>query len=163
MAPVDIWFWVVTVVLAALIAMIIVGARRSRSRIDPTNVSIDPALAGRVRDLMAKGDKVKAVKELREATGLGLGDAIRIAEKMAPAKAAGGGASGRPKEDGAPAGPPHSSGGGDGDRVLAGIGPDHLDELRDLVAAGQQSAAVTMVRELTGLPLADAKAFVDRL
>jgi hypothetical protein len=97
MAPVDIWFWVVTVVLAALIAMIIVGARRSRSRIDPTNVSIDPALAGRVRDLMAKGDKVKAVKELREATGLGLGDAIRIAEKMAPAKAAGGGASGRRK------------------------------------------------------------------
>jgi len=149
---VDIWFWVVVVVGAALIAMVLVGARRSRSRVDPTQVTIDAALAGRIKALTAKGDKLGAVKELRAATGLGLADAVRIVEKMSPAK-------------GKPAGGPDLSKAPqtDADRLLAGIGPDHLDELRSLVGAGQQIQAIKRVRELTGLGLKEAKDFVDGL
>lgn len=145
----DIWFWLVVLVGAALIAFIVVGARRSRSRVDPTQVTIDPALAGRIRTLTAKGDKLKAVKELREATGLGLGDAVRIVEKMAE--------SGKQRAGQKPA---DDRG---GDRVLAAIGPDHIDELRALVGSGQQIQAIKIVRELTGMGLKEAKEFVDAL
>lgn len=150
---VDIWFWVVVVVGAAVIALVLVGARRSRSRVDPTQVTIDAALAGRIKQLTAKGDKLAAVKELRSATGLGLADAIRIVEKMAPAKGAASGAPNLGKAD------PQS----DADRAAAGIGPDHLDELRALVGAGQQVQAIKRVRELTGWGLKESKTFVDRL
>lgn len=167
MASVDIWFWIVTLVLAALIAMINVGARRSRSRVDPTDVTIDPALAARVRSLTAKGDRLKAVKELREATGLGLGDAVRIVEKMTPAKKDGSaGKDGSAAKGGAvdKGGPPMVDGvSADRNGVLADIGPDHLDELRELVGSGQQIQAIKMVRELTGMGLSEAKDFVERL
>lgn len=149
--PVDIWFWVVVVVGAAVIALVLVGTRsRSRPRVDPTQVTIDPALAGRIKALTTKGDKLAAVKELRSATGLGLADAVRIVERMTPAKGAGGG-------------PNLSRTGPAAGNPTADIGPDHLDELRTLVGAGQQIQAIKRVRELTGMGLKEAKDFVDRL
>ena len=147
----DIWFWIVVVLGAAVIAMVIVGARRARQRVDPTQITIDPALAAQIKALLAKGDKLKAVKVLREATGLGLGDAVRIVEKMTPQKKT-------PGEKAPSATPVVLS-----KSAHADIGPDHLDELRSLVGAGQQIQAIKMVRELTGMGLKDAKEFVDRL
>jgi len=47
--------------------------------------------------------------------------------------------------------------------ISATIGPDHEDELRSLVAAGQQIEAIKMVRTLTGMGLKDAKEYIDRL
>lgn len=143
----NIWFWFVVIVAAALIALVILAGRGARSRVDPTQVSIDPALAGKVKALYAKGDKLQAVKELRAATGLGLADAVRIADKLGGAKPA---AAGR-----VPA--------GDDAAVAAGIGPDHQDELRSLIAAGQTVQAIKRVRELTGMGLADAKDYVEKL
>jgi ribosomal protein L7/L12 len=146
---VDIWFWVVILLAAALIALVIVGALRARNRVDPTDVSLDPALVAKVRSQYRKGDKLGAVKALRAATGLGLADAVRIVDKLgATAKPA-------PKD-----GPP---GAGAVPPISATIGPDHDDELRSLVAAGQQIEAIKMVRTLTGMGLKDAKDYVDRL
>ena len=150
----DIWFWVVVLPIAALIALVIVGAVRSRSRVDPTDVSLDPALVANVRELYRKGDKLAAVKALRAATGLGLADAVRIADKLgATAKPA-------PSKQGSVSGelPPITA-----PPITAAIGPDHNDELRSLVAAGRQIEAIKLVRTLTGMGLKDAKEYVDRL
>jgi len=150
---VDIWFWVVVIIGAALIALIIVGTRSARSRVDPTQVSIDAALAGRVRERYAAGDKLGAVKMLREATGLGLADAVRIVDKLgASAKSAG------------KAGPSLVK----GDAVIesAGpsiLGPDNEAEVRALVADGNKIAAIKLVRTVTGMGLKEAKDFVDRI
>jgi ribosomal protein L7/L12 len=142
-------FWVVILLGAALIALVIVGALRARNRVDPTDVTLDPALVATVRAHYRKGDKVAAVKALRAATGLGLADAVRIVDKL--------GATAKPAP---PKDRPDS-------QVLppiaAAIGPDHDDELRSLVAAGQQVEAIKMVRTLTGMGLKDAKQYVDRL
>jgi ribosomal protein L7/L12 len=146
---VDTWFWVVVLLGAAVIALVIVGAVRARSRVDPTDVSLDPALVARIRQLYGKGDKLGAVKALRAATGLGLADAIRIADKL--------GASAKPA-------PSKEHPGGSGVPPLtAAIGPDHQDEVRSLVAAGQQIEAIKMVRTLTGMGLKEATEYVERL
>jgi ribosomal protein L7/L12 len=78
----DVWWWVILLVLLALIGLFMVARRSARTRIDPTEVSIDPSLAARVRELYARGDKVKAVTELRAATGLGISDALVIVDKL---------------------------------------------------------------------------------
>jgi len=151
---VDTWFWVVVLLGAAVIALVIVGSVRARNRVDPTNVSLDPALVAKVRGLYREGDKLGAVKALRAATGIGLADAVRIVDKLgattkpAPSK-------GHPVDEDLPpitAAP-----------IAAAIGPDHQDELRSLVAAGQQIEAIKIVRTLTGMGLKDAKDYVDRL
>jgi len=72
--------------IAAVIALVIVltwSTRRRRSYIDPTQVTIDAALAGKVNDLYRQGKKLEAVKLLREQTGLSLADAVTITEKIA--------------------------------------------------------------------------------
>jgi len=142
---VNIWYWLVVVVVLVLIGFVMINRRTVRSRVDPTDVTISSELAREVQDLYLKNKKLEAVKELRAATGLGLADAVRIADKL--------GAAGKP---GAAAQPAALG-------TAADIGPDHQDELRSLVAAGQQIQAIKKVRELTGMGLKDATDYVDRL
>ena len=146
----DIWYWLVILVILALIGFVMVSRRNVRSRVDPTEVTISPDLAREVKQLYLANKKLEAVKALRAATGLGLADAVRIADKL--------GAAGKPKPAaGAAAGPTTAA------SVAGQIGPDHRDELRSLVAAGQQVQAIKRVRELTGMGLQDAKDYVDGL
>jgi ribosomal protein L7/L12 len=86
---VDAWLWIALISLAVLIIPFLAIRRVARNRVDPTGVSIDPAVAARVRELYAQGDKgsrLQAIKELRAATGLGLVDAVRIADKLGTPK-----------------------------------------------------------------------------
>ena len=141
----DIWYWLVVLVVLAVIGFVMVSRRNLRSRVDPTDITITPELAREVQDLYRQNKKLDAVKALRSATGLGLADAVRIADKL--------GAAGKPAATAGPAG-----------AATAGtIGPDHQDEIRSLVAAGQQIQAIKKVRELTGMGLKDAKDYVDGL
>lgn len=144
----DIWFWVVVIVAAALVALVIVGRRSARSRVDPTQVSIDAALAGRVRELYAKGDRLKAVKELREATGLQLADAIRIADKLGA---------------GAKKGQPSPTLDKTAKLYDSNIGPDNEAAIRSLLADGNKIGAIKLLRELTGMGLEDAKRSIDSM
>lgn len=144
----DIWFWVVVIIGAALIAFVIVGTRSARSRVDPTQVSIDAALAGQVRELYAAGDKLGAVKMLRAATGLGLADAVRIVDKL--------GASTKPAGKTGPSMAKPVPG-------PSVLGPDNEAEVRSLVAGGNKIAAIKLVRSVTGMGLAEAKSLVERL
>ena len=143
----DIAFWIVVVVVAAFAAWLIVSrtASAARSRVDPTQLTIDPALATRVRDLYAAGDKVKAVKALREATGLGLADAVRIADKL--------GATAAPKQ---PAGSSVTT-------DLPSISKADERQVRSLVETGQTLEALRLIRRLTGMDLRQAKAYIEKL
>lgn len=147
----DILFWVVVLVAAALIALVIVSRSAARSTLDPTSVSIDPALATEVRKLYASNEKVQAIKALRAATGLGLADAVRIADKMAGA--------GKP---GATAG--SSPGARTGSAARAdSISPGDELEIRDLIAEGRKIDAIRTVRRLTGMDLQEATSYVESL
>lgn len=78
----DIWWWVTLLVLLAAIGVFMIARRSARARVDPTQVSIDPALAARIKELYAQGDKLKAITELRAATGLRTADALVIVDKL---------------------------------------------------------------------------------
>ena len=85
----DSWIWITPISLAILTIPFLAIRRAAKSRVDPTEVSIDPAMAARVKELYRQGDKagrLQAVKELRAATGLGLADAARIADKLGQPK-----------------------------------------------------------------------------
>src|SRR6476646_8745998 len=105
--------------VSALIALVIVRGMRMRKRVDPTDVSLDPALVANVRELYRKGDKLAAVKALRAATGLGMADAIRIADKLGATRKP------APSKQGSVSGelPPITA-----PPITAAIGPDHNDE-----------------------------------
>lgn len=78
----DVWWWVTLLVLLAVIGVFMIARRSARARVDPTQVSIDPALAARIKELYAQGDKLKAITELRAATGLRTADALVIVDKL---------------------------------------------------------------------------------
>ncbi len=78
----DVWWWVTLLVLLAAIGVFMIARRSARTRVDPTQVSIDPALAARIKELYAQGDKLKAITELRAATGLRTADALVIVDKL---------------------------------------------------------------------------------
>lgn len=83
MDSVDAWIWIALVTVAVITIPFLAIRRAAMKRVDPTNVSIDPELAHRVRVLCRQDKKVQAVKELRDATGLALRDALTIVEKLA--------------------------------------------------------------------------------
>lgn len=78
----DVWWWVTLLVLLAVIGVFMIARRSARARVDPTQVSIDPALAARIKELYAQGDKLKAITELRAATGLRTADALMIVDRL---------------------------------------------------------------------------------
>ena len=79
----DTWIWIALVTMAVVTIPFLAIRRAAKNRVDPTNVSIDADLAHRVRVLCRQDKKVEAVKELRDATGLALRDALTIVEKLA--------------------------------------------------------------------------------
>ena len=92
---------------------------------------IDPE----VHNLIRKGKKIKAIKRLRELTGMGLKEAKDYVDNW-----------------GEPASPP------------VGISPETLEfEVRELIRQGRKVMAVKRVRELTGMGLKEAKDYVDSL
>lgn len=79
---VDALWWITVLVAAAVVALIIVTLRR-RPRVDPTQLSLDPALVEEVTDLYVAGKRMQALVLLREKTGLSATDAAVIAERLA--------------------------------------------------------------------------------
>jgi len=151
-------WWIL--VIAAVIALVFVlawSARKRRSYVDPTQVTIDAALAGQVTGLYQQGKKVEAVKLLREQTGLSLADAVTIVEKIASRSKSGSNSGSKtavkrerpPRTDTAPSTSP--------------VDLDTELEVRSLVADGDKITAITLVRARTGWDLSAAKDYVESL
>jgi hypothetical protein len=79
------WMWTVLVVVLVVVLSVLVARRvvrtLARPGVDPTELSIDPELIAEVRRLGAAGQRVQAVKVLRERTGVGLADAVRLVDR----------------------------------------------------------------------------------
>lgn len=101
------------------------------------NVPLAPDLQSRLRMLAAQGQKIQAIKELREATGLSLLDANNTVESIAAGDA-------RP----VPGAPSRS---------------DLAYRARTLAAAGRQDEAVRLVVTETGMGAREATVFVRAL
>lgn len=91
----------------------------------------------RVRDLIAAGKKIEAIRELREATRMGLAEAKAAVERLELTGAL----------HAQPASPQ----------------TDVPVEVADLARRGRPLEAIKALRERRGLSLADAKQIVDRL
>ncbi len=150
--------------IAAVIALVIVltwSTRRRRSYVDPTQVTIDASLAGKVSGLYQQGKKVEAVKLLREQTGLSLADAVTIVEKIAK-RSKSGSTSGR-KTEVKKAAVNEPAAGADVSPSTAPVDLDTELEVRSLVADGDKVEAIKLVRARTGWNLSRAKDYVDGL
>ena len=95
-----------------------------------------------ISTLVARGNKIEAIKRVRELTGLGLKEAKDYVESM-PA-------------GGVPPAPPGSQAG-------APAAQGSLAEVHALAARGNTIEAIKRYRELTGVGLKEAKDYVDRL
>jgi ribosomal protein L7/L12 len=97
-----------------------------------------------IRALIAQGNKIGAIKRVRELTGLGLKeakDAVDAIEAGAPLEA-------RPA---------------DGNTGHGEVPAQPLDDVRALVERGNKIEAIKRVRELTGLGLKEAKDYVESM
>ena len=150
--------------VAAVIALVIVltwSTRRRRSYIDPTQVTIDASLAGKVNGLYQQGKKLDAVKLLREQTGLSLADAVTITEKIASRSKSGSKSSSKSSSQAGSKRERASN--ADMSPSTAPVDLDTELEVRSLVADGDKTAAITLVRARTGWDLSSAKDYIDGL
>ena len=151
-------WWIL--VIAAVIALVFVlawSARKRRSYVDPTQVTIDAALAGQVTELYQQGKKVEAVKLLREQTGLSLADAVTIVEKIASRSKTG------PNTGSTTAVRKERASRSDTAPSTAPVDLDTELEVRSLVADGDKATAISLVRARTGWNRSAATEYVDSL
>jgi ribosomal protein L7/L12 len=95
-----------------------------------------------IQDLLARGNKIEAIKRVREATGMGLKEAKEYVEALPHAPPLSQSTSRQPADP---------------------LTLDPEQEARRLLQSGDKIAAIKRVRELTGLGLKEAKDYVDSL
>lgn len=74
--------WFVIGALVLLAAAVAVGRRAARKGVDPTQVTLDPALVEEIRGLHAQNRKVQAIALLRQRTGVNLQSAVVIVDRL---------------------------------------------------------------------------------
>jgi ribosomal protein L7/L12 len=149
-----------TVVVAVVLGLLIVAwivlrmARQSAPSATPRRSaplpSVPPDVVYEALRILRDGNKIAAIKLVRERTGLGLKEAKDVVE-----------AAERGERQRIPATPAAAADGASGASGANGALRD--DELRALVADGQKIEAIKRVREHTGWGLAEAKDYVDGL
>ena len=138
----------VVVVVVLGVALVIVMRRSSDvpARVDlpisPPSSDVPPDLVEQAQSMLAQGKKIQAIKQVREATGMGLAEAKRYVEGLPPGSSV--------FQDL----PVHQAQTFDGDLE---------QEARRALVEGGKIQAIKRVRELTGQGLKEAKDFVDGL
>jgi ribosomal protein L7/L12 len=112
---------------------------------NPTPIKTIGTLSGdvedRVRQLIDRGQKIEALKEVRQATGMGLKQAKDYVDSIASQK---------PR-------PMIGSSASMGDRA------DAIGEVKNLVRSGKKIEAIKLYREISGVGLKQAKEEVERM
>jgi ribosomal protein L7/L12 len=140
---------IVAVVVLVVVGMIVFRLRGSWGistvRVDmPSTLPPPVTLASdeEVRRLLAAGNKIQAIKRVRELSGMGLKEAKDYVEAL-------------------PNAPALASLGPTPQTPISGQAAD--EEVRRLLAAGNKIQAIKRVRELTGMGLKEAKDYVEAL
>jgi di/tricarboxylate transporter len=142
---------IVVLVLVVLVLLVVVRVARRPGRDGPPRPVTTPVsaqLQARVRELTGAGQRIQAVKELREATGLSLLDAKNAVDAIAAGTSL-------------PVAPPArsaSAGSASGDPR-----GDLAYRARSLAGAGREADAVRLVADETGMSAPEAEAFVRAL
>lgn len=118
----------------------------------PTPRAVPTDVEAKARELVARDQKIHAIKIVREATGMGLKEAKDWVEAL-PHRLPG--AANRPATTTSPVADPRLQ--------MDVVPPDVEADARALVAAGQTLSAIKLVREASGLGLKEAKDWVDAL
>jgi len=126
------------------------GFRREPMRIQMLG-TVPEDVEMRVRLLIDRGHKIEALKELRQATGLGLKQAKDIVDSMASGNSlleisSQGTSSTNVKY-----------------QVPVGYGADAMDEVKKLLRNGKKIEAIKLYRQVSGLGLKEAKDEIDRM
>lgn len=138
--------------LALLLAAAVLGATRRGPDTPPRPTrTLDPSatreLARVVTESLAHGHKIEAIRDVREALGIGLKDAKGIVDRVE---------AGESVDDVLR-------------KVMAGAAgparpaPDVEQAARDALSRDDKIGAIRVVREHTGMGLAEAKAYVEAL
>lgn len=168
------------ILLGVVIALVLFGgwlAMRRRRPVERRPVT--PDLDARLRELAADGKQIVAIKELRQATGMGLREAKEHVFALTPepprrdldrvlALIADGKKIEAIKELRERTGWGLAESKAYVDRLAAGPPtfherPDHLARVRELVAAGRKIEAIKVQRQYSGMGLKEAKQFVEAL
>ncbi len=137
------------VILALGIILWITSRRQRESALDQMRTRTlaaaapAPTTLAQVRALMARGEKIEAIKVLREATGMGLADAKATVETLDAADV--------------PDAPEQSA------PSPAQLPAELAATVRGLLQRGDKIEAIKLVRERMKLDLKDAKELVDTL
>ena len=151
-----------TLIIIAIVLLVVVGAvllmRRLSWGSSPGYIqlpraappsampSLGPDGDRDVRLLLASGQKIQAIKLVRELTGIGLKEAKDYVESLPPASLE------------------LNVGSANVEASSAGAATQEIEaEVRALLAAGNKIAAIKRVRQLTGMGLKAAKDYVDSL
>jgi ribosomal protein L7/L12 len=139
------------VVLVAMVLALVATSRsrRRERRSNPFAPTVYGTPEERIMALAHSGQKIAAIKLLREHTGLGLAEAKRAVEEAVQA--------------GHLRLPPHMGGRHPGPAGLARLNPDLLGEAAFLKQRGQAIEAIKLIRQHTGLGLKESKDIYDLL
>lgn len=155
------WTWILTgaVIFVVIVALAVALSRNGRSARGTTpglalhEVPIDPARLSDIYASLGADRKILAIKQLREATGLGLADAKKLTEAIA--------AGHQPPTTGRPAFPRDSY---PTDSVSMARSDGNLSQrARVLRNQGQLMDAIHLVSAETGMGTAEAEKFVQAL
>lgn len=134
----------------AIVLLLVGGGLRLGRRSTPgptTGATVPPQVSSEqhteIDALLAQGEPVKAIKRLREFTGLGLVDAKRLIDTWQPLA-------------GSVAGPIALA------NPAAELSPTAGAEIDRLVAEGRLVVAIKAYREATGVGLKEAKQIIER-
>ncbi|MDQ2737047.1 MAG: hypothetical protein M3Y35_00010 [Actinomycetota bacterium] len=153
--------WTIVAVLVVIL-LATVFARRAVGGVDPTTLTFDPDLIGRVRALALAGQPIPAIKLLREQTpGLGLAAAKTMVDRMVKSRPA----DGRTVTSSSTTvqAKPGSVTETDLSPSGSSVPLDVELQARSLIAAGQKLQAIKLVRASTPWDLRQAKDYVDTL
>jgi ribosomal protein L7/L12 len=146
-------FALLVIVAALWVRRISWGSSAGYTQLTPharPSVRLDPSAEHQLREMVANGQKIQAIKQTRQLTGLGLKEAKDYVESLPPAA-----------PTAAIAGPAMSVG---PIATIAHVDSSEVErEARAILARGNKIEAIKRVRELTGLGLKEAKDIVDAL
>lgn len=121
----------------------------SRSMLTPRNVP--PEVETKARELMARDQKIHAIRIVRQASGMGLKEAKDWVEAL-------------PHRPRTPAAAPAAPAGPIASRPAVDIVPPEVEaNARALMSSGEAITAIKVVREATGMGLKEAKDWVESL